>query len=378
MFRCCAHRQRLFHPFAINNATRLQLRYDRLLAFSFTASSINRGRTCNSSSDTISSDDDDNITSVLCKIVPGVSTVRARKIVDALGPAVTQKIVFQHDNKNKNADVSRLAEIKGIGKRAAVKIKQHVKELNENNPGFIQLSLLIGSMEKVTKNVLIKIANAYGEKAASVVKTNPYQLVNDISFFGFKAADNIALQLGHARDSDFRIQAGIHHVLLNDNRGDTAIPINDLKDRLETLLDIDHNLHSKFVAKYDALLSNEKTNEIHKIEVAAGRFFVQHQNYASAERRIAESVFNIQNTLSGLSTSRVQKHWKQARKAKKYSSFTDEQWAAIETALSNKISVLDGGAGTGKVSQSRPSLVSKISRAVNLAMFYILILRGCG
>ena len=303
------------------------------------------------------------LVALLCKVVPQVQEARAHMIVDALGPD-TQKIVFE------DTDISRLAKVKGLGKKVAKNIKNELTELENKNPGFIQLSLLIGPMEHVTTFLIKNILKAYGKTAAEKVKKNPYKLINVLPAFGFKRADRIALQLGHARDSDFRIAAGIRHLLLKDNKGNTAFPINDLRYYLEKLLSDDGiswteskvlnddgtswiiPLQSNLFHRLGALISSSGENEILRID-SQGESFVQHKFYADAERKIAASVRRIQNSMSALSTNDVQKCFKQARAARANSSFTEEQWNAVQTALTNKISILDGGAGTGKTSLQR-------------------------
>ena len=59
----------------------------------------------------------------------------------------------------------------------------------------------------------VRIYKEYGEDAIDLIKKNPYRLSTDIWGIGFHTADQIALNLGVARDSPYRAQAAVRHVL---------------------------------------------------------------------------------------------------------------------------------------------------------------------
>src|SRR5207248_5037068 len=59
----------------------------------------------------------------------------------------------------------------------------------------------------------VRIYKTYGEQAIELVKANPYRLSTDIWGVGFQTADELALKLGLPRDSPFRAQAAVRHVL---------------------------------------------------------------------------------------------------------------------------------------------------------------------
>ena len=58
-----------------------------------------------------------------------------------------------------------------------------------------------------------KIYKEYGRECIKVVQENPYRLAQDIFGIGFVTADKIAGNLGIARDSEVRAEAGILYVL---------------------------------------------------------------------------------------------------------------------------------------------------------------------
>ena len=52
----------------------------------------------------------------------------------------------------------------------------------------------------------MKIYKLYGENCVSMVKENPYSLIDDFENVGFKTADKIAFEAGYERESEFRVR----------------------------------------------------------------------------------------------------------------------------------------------------------------------------
>ena len=71
----------------------------------------------------------------------------------------------------------------------------------------------------------MKIYKLYGENCVSMVKENPYSLIDDFENVGFKTADKIAFEAGYERESEFRVRAGIKYALsLARQEGNTCLP----------------------------------------------------------------------------------------------------------------------------------------------------------
>ncbi len=73
------------------------------------------------------------------------------------------------------------------------------------------ITFLVGHGISPTKAA--KIHKMYGDNAISIVKANPYRLIDDIYGIGFKSADQIALKAGLPCDSPVRAKAGITFAL---------------------------------------------------------------------------------------------------------------------------------------------------------------------
>ncbi len=55
---------------------------------------------------------------------------------------------------------------------------------------------------------IARILNELGDRAAALIRTNPYYLCR-VSYFGFKKADEVAMRLGDFADSEFRIRGAV-------------------------------------------------------------------------------------------------------------------------------------------------------------------------
>src|SRR5207253_3009099 len=72
-----------------------------------------------------------------------------------------------------------------------------------------------------------------------LVKANPYRLSTDIWGVGFQTADELALKLGLPRDSPFRAQAAVRHVLQEESgNGHVGFPEELLLERAVNMTEI--------------------------------------------------------------------------------------------------------------------------------------------
>ncbi len=181
-------------------------------------------------------------------------------------------------------------------------------------------------------NQLIKINKHFGSEAKTIIKNNPYKLVNEFWRINFKKADSIAkrLELNHF-DSN-RIKEGILHVLKESGRsGHCLLPVNMLLPKVSILLNVDTDLIMSFI--------EEMTESQHII--------IDDENVSLFEMYFAER--GIEEILKQfmLPPRELSKLEKKIIKKMK-SRFSDEQLSAIEMSVENKIMILTGGPGTGK------------------------------
>src|SRR5581483_3276707 len=130
-----------------------------------------------------------------------------------------------------------LAQVKGVGPKLIEKIRRSWAE----NKGVREVMVFLQSYKIGTARAL-KIYRYYterGEDPIAAVKANPYRLITDIWGVGFQTADQLALELGLQRDSPFRAQAAVRHVLQEEaGNGHVGYPEELLLERAVSMTDI--------------------------------------------------------------------------------------------------------------------------------------------
>ena len=135
----------------------------------------------------------------------------ASGIIKGVGPKIAKRIIrsFGEDTlRIIEEEPERLTEIKGISERIAQSIAEQVISKKDQQDAMMFLTGF-----GITQVLALKIYEAYGSMVYSVIKDNPYRLVEDIEGVGFKKADEIASKAGIRIDSEFRIRCGITYVL---------------------------------------------------------------------------------------------------------------------------------------------------------------------
>ena len=141
----------------------------------------------------------DGIERYLVAAISGIGAKTARLIISQFGKD-TVKILDKYP--------SRLKEIKGIGKRKADMIISAWKEGTARRDSMIFLQGL-----GISPAYCVKLFRKYEDRAAQIVKSNPYRLAQDIDGIGFLKADAIAREMGFAPDSLERLSAATAFVL---------------------------------------------------------------------------------------------------------------------------------------------------------------------
>lgn len=137
----------------------------------------------------------------LLSLLPGVGKIKATTAVKELGAVVAWRAAQECPSYLLNTS----------NYEKALDIQDKAKSLIANY-GTVIYFLGLG----LTENRSNKIIKQYGENAKEQVLTDPYQLIEDISGFGFRIVDGIALKAGIRADSEKRILACIFFCL-NDN-----------------------------------------------------------------------------------------------------------------------------------------------------------------
>jgi exodeoxyribonuclease V alpha subunit len=151
---------------------------------------------------------------------------RANEIVKRCGDNF-DKIIRDHPDE--------LLTIRGITRDTVALLRDKWISQSEYNAAATELAAM-----ELTTNQIQKLLEKYGGEAASVIKENPYRLIDDVDGIAFKSCDKIARRAGHLKDNPARIRAGLLFIMserLND--GHTCVDAVLLCRMANELLTID-------------------------------------------------------------------------------------------------------------------------------------------
>ncbi|MGE4544055.1 MAG: AAA family ATPase [Pedobacter sp.] len=199
-------------------------------------------------------------------------------------------------------------------------------------------------------NTIIKI---YGNNAEERLRDNPYRLIA----FGFgrrslwKAADESAAKLGFGKNDKKRLAAAVEQAIYDRlEEGHTSTELPALRERIKTLLGSSSNKLAD-----DAIRAAAGKNAI----VQLGSSNIQGIGPAAMEAYIEKDLVElVRRDHSQSQTSLFSKDFEQLRKlvaryddtfySEKESRLKPSQKEAIEVATTSNLSIITGGAGTGK------------------------------
>ncbi len=271
--------------------------------------------------------------------IKGIGEKLAARIVDKFGTD-TFRIMEE--------EPERLSEVKGISQGKAYEIAAQVQGKRQLRDAIIFLQNLgIGT------SMAVRIYEIYKENIYSVLRQNPYDLVEKVSGIGFKTADAIALRQGLAFDSEFRICAAVTHLLQEaGGEGHTYLPKGELVARAQELLLVDVTLVEKnltdmmltrsVIAKRPMLLESRQEEDDLEIYLAAYYYTElavarKLTDLASASIRTKEKKEQIEAELDRVIEEETQ-----------LKELDENQRLAVLTAVTHGLTIVTGGPGTGK------------------------------
>lgn len=263
-------------------------------------------------------------------IIPGVGEVTAQRMADAFGEQTLD--VIEHDT-------DKLASVKGISKRKADEIREGYLAVSGMRSAVIFLQDCGLGMA-----LAIRVYERFGARTEQMVRTNPYRLVEEIDGIGFLTADRLAQKLGIGRDSDYRIRAGMVHLLKNaaDQNGHTYVPISELTSELCGLLGLDVSEE-----KLTDLAAVMTVDGVVKISAAGdGVRVLMLSTLYRTEKGTADKLLRLLAAADngGINTDTAIKNYES-----RYGVvFHEKQREAIALALTQGVCVITGGPGTGK------------------------------
>ena len=272
-------------------------------------------------------------------LIKGIGPVMAKRIIEAFGDK-TLEIIEESPDK--------LCTIEGIGKHRVKMIFDAWKEQKE-----IRSVMIFLQSHGVSSAYASKIYKKYGNESIAIVKENPYRLSHDIWGVGFVTADKIAQNLGFDAQSTQRAEAGIMFILQHSiEEGHVFIEHGTLLARASQLLQTDDSI---ILDSIQNLQNSGKiyVEEINDDDISFTAVYLS--GYRLAEVRTASKLQEIYNTPTTFNKFYADSciQYAQGRLQLK---LAEKQIEAVKSAITNKITVITGGPGTGKTTITKAIL----------------------
>jgi exodeoxyribonuclease V alpha subunit len=258
--------------------------------------------------------------------LPGIGDVTAGEIVDQLGIDCLSKV---------DKDPQLLLSIKGISKEKLEEITPVWEELRAERKNLLYLTSL-GLGDASAR----KVSSHFGFSCKDVIESNPYRLT-EVDGLGFRQADRIAQSVGIADRDPRRLAAGAAYLLeAAEGEGHICLTREEMLRRAPELLFRGNYKPSD--KEIDDALTKMQDDGLIWAEADAGDGVMRYytRELYTIETRLLENLDEL------LSAPRIRPpaFFKQPEN----SPITVEQWQAVENALTERISILTGGPGTGK------------------------------
>lgn len=203
-----------------------------------------------------------------------------------------------------------------------------------------------------------EIKNKYGNEAMGILQADPYLIVGEIPRFGFKTVDKIALKMGIPKHHESRLKHGILCCVRDWlDEGSTYIELLELVRRANTVLELDV-LNSRQIIR-------SKIEELVEKRLLTKHTIKQGDSDVDIDILILPDIERMETFLAEtFSIERGDKLWKDdenwkfndpncfdeelTRVVPPDKQLNDDQRSAVFQALTNSVSLISGGAGTGK------------------------------
>ncbi|MDL2280096.1 AAA family ATPase, partial [Desulfovibrio sp. OttesenSCG-928-G11] len=265
-------------------------------------------------------------------LIKGIGRRMAERIVEAFGEKTFEVL---------DKDPESLTSVRGITARKVDDIKKAWAE----HRGIRDLIMFL-QPHGVSTSYAVRIFRHYGAESLEVVQGNPYRLAMDIHGIGFVTADQVAMKLGFAPDSDIRVEAGLLYVLgrLNDE-GHVFFPLEDLVQRSADEL----GAETALVRKALRTLAREERLVLEDLEDEAGQtiqavYLARFHHYESKISHYLRRILHSPKSAGFQEPERLLTGVLSMLPLE----LAEEQVQAARTALAEKVLVVTGGPGTGK------------------------------
>lgn len=343
--------------------------------------------------------------------ITGLQKYLGSGLIKGIGPKTSARIVDHFGLRTLEileATPVRMVEVPGLGRKRADMIRKAWEEQKA-----IKEVMVFLQGQGISTSLAVRIYKNYGDASINVVKNEPYKLADDVFGIGFKTADKIAAGIGIAKDSPERLKSGLKFTLSEaTDEGHVFLPSEELIKRSTELLEAPADLVE---AALEALRDEKgvETERLHRLEdlpdsrVSAREMLASPAETAQIEQYVREEAapynfgsfdddplldpweekppedsrfeavylppfhraeMGISGGLLRLKTTPPSKDRLAAFKSVQFDvvfdylsnkenlTLNERQRDAVRMALTEKVSVLTGGPGTGKTTSMRALL----------------------
>ncbi|MFE1519609.1 ATP-dependent RecD-like DNA helicase [[Kitasatospora] papulosa] len=277
--------------------------------------------------------------------VRGIGPKRAALIVDRFGEQTLQVLT---------ESPLQLTEVPGIGQ----KLLASILTAWEEHQAIAEIMMFLQALG-VSPNLALRIYHTYKQldvHPLEVVKERPYELSRDVHGVGFLTADRIALAVGVPKQSEQRLEAAVLHVLQQTSlEGHCFTEVRALVAKTRHLLDDGDPLMLEVLddsvlrcALRGLCVRGDAVVETLSLPGARGREIAGLERWHRAETGAAHHVRRLAAAPSALATLAPWADLLAGVSGPDRAGLSDEQSAAVLTALAHGLSVLTGGPGCGK------------------------------
>ena len=257
--------------------------------------------------------------------IKGIGPKMAEKIYDAFGLTALDVL---------DKEPERLLTISGI---SSAKLKKICDSYLANRGARDVVAFL--TPHGITPNRAVKLYKEYGDRTMDIVKNHPYQLC-EIAGIGFKTADRIAMSMGFDRLSTERVDEGILHALTDaEGQGHLCMEKHAFIKACLKVLDTPQLT--------EEMVANRAARLVYSGKLVSYQGNVYRSKTAYAESNLAELLSRQLRSARSHSYGDLEAAL-DAEELRMKVKLAPEQREAVKMALTQGVSVITGGPGTGK------------------------------
>ena len=264
-------------------------------------------------------------------------------IIKGVGPSTAQRIVerFGRDALEVlESEPEKLSLLKGITARKAQEIAASFRQ----HMGLRRLMAFLAQYE-LPPVLAMNLRQQYGDGALEAVRNNPYLLSGDACGVEFSTADEIAMSMGMAADSNCRMEAAVTFELShNERNGHVFLPRGKLIAATAQLLDCEPDYIENAL---DALTERGAVvcEPVANVEACYLRRLWEAETYIRAKLDLLLAAEPDQSRQAERTVEEIQRE--------QGITYAPQQRQAVETAARQGVLILTGGPGTGKTTTVR-------------------------